>query len=92
MSKDPNARHLFSERVRIGRNVRSPRDWRDKRQEPLAEFAGFSDRTLRRIESGDTSVGVNKFILAAKALDVPLHWLFTEDWPQWIEEYEAGKE
>lgn len=92
MYEDHVLRLLGEERVRIGRNVRNLRDWRDRRQEPLVEYAGFSDRTLRRIEAGDTSVGINIFILAAKALDVPLYWLFTEDWPRFADEEEARQD
>lgn len=69
--------------MRIGRNIRSLRDWRDQRQEPLAEVADFSDRTLRRVESGDTNVGINTYILTARALKVPLAWLFDENWPEY---------
>jgi transcriptional regulator with XRE-family HTH domain len=89
VSEDPTARHLYSERVRIGRNIRSLRDWRDQRQEPLAEVADFSDRTLRRVESGDTNVGINTYILTARALRVPLSWLFDEKWPEYAADGES---
>lgn len=80
------------ERVRIGRNVVSLRDWRNVRQDALAHLADISVRHMSRIENGDGSVGVDKFIQVARALDVPLYWLFTTDWPQLIDEREGGPE
>lgn len=57
-------------------------------QEDLGDRAGVTDRHIRRIESGREDTAVSYYIRLARALNVPLYWLFTDDWPQFIQEYE----
>ena len=93
MAKDPIPqidRDLVPERVAIGRNVRSIRDWRDLRQEALAEATGVHAVQISRVENGATGVGVDTYILLARGLRVPLHWLFTSDWPQFVADGEVA--
>jgi transcriptional regulator with XRE-family HTH domain len=70
--------------VAIGRNVRSIRDWRNLRQEALEEATGVDVVQISRLENGSTNIGIDTYIRIARGLRVPLHWLFTTDWPQYI--------
>lgn len=85
MPKDPSSRDVLQERYRVGRNVRDIREWRDLRQDALGEIVGMSDKQVSRIEVGAHSIGIDHYIRLAKGLRVPLHWLFTADWPQFID-------
>lgn len=91
VSEDPIRRYLKRERVAIGRNVVSLRDQQDVRQDALAHRAGISVRHMSRIETGSASVGIDKYLCVAKALGVPLYWLFTTDWPRLAEQREADR-
>lgn len=90
MSEDPIRQYLKRERVAIGRNVVSLRDQQDVRQDALAHRAGISVRHMSRIETGSASVGIDKYLCVAKALGVPLYWLFTTDWPKFGDQMERG--
>jgi transcriptional regulator with XRE-family HTH domain len=72
------------ERVAVGRNIRSLRDWRKLGQESLAEATGVHAVQISRVENGAADTGIDTYILLARGLRVPLHWLFTSDWPQFI--------
>ena len=88
MAKDP-IRHAHGDRFaeqryRIGRAIAGIRLWRDLTQEGLERATGIDVTRLSRIERGLLNTGVNTYIRIADGLHVPLHWLFTEDWPQYI--------
>lgn len=79
MPSDPIDPYVLRERIRIGAIVRSLREWRDLRQEGLEHLSGVSYRQISRIENGSANVGVDTYILIARALGVPLARLFTEE-------------
>jgi transcriptional regulator with XRE-family HTH domain len=70
--------------VAIGRNIRSIRDWRKLSQESLAEATGVHAVQISRVENGAADTGIDTYILLARGLKVPSHWLLTIDWPQLI--------
>ena len=93
MAKDPIPQvdpDPAPKRVAIGRNIRSIRNWRDLRQEALAEATGVHAVQISRVENGAADTGVDTYILLARGLHVPLHWLFTSDWPQFIADGEVA--
>ena len=89
MAKDPISPvdpDPFPERVAIGRNIRGIRDWRNLRQEALEEATGVDVVQISRLENGATNIGIDTYIRIARGLHVPLHWLFTADWPSFIDD------
>lgn len=64
--------------MRIGTVIVSLREHRDVRQEALAHLSGVSWRSLQRMESGTTNVGLDAYIKVAQALRVPLTRLFDD--------------
>jgi hypothetical protein len=74
------------ERVAIGRNIRSIRDWRKLGQEALEEATGVHAVQISRVENGVADTGISTYILLARGLKVPLFWLFTADWPSYIDD------
>jgi DNA-binding XRE family transcriptional regulator len=86
---DPSARRDIQ---RIGRNVASLRAWRKIGQEDLSHVSGVSVRHIQRIEAGDGDPAASFYIRLARALNVPLFWVFTDDWPRFAEEQVGGGE
>jgi transcriptional regulator with XRE-family HTH domain len=89
VAKDPIQRaesDLHAERNRVGRNIGSIRRWRNLTQEDLEEATRIDVTRLSRIERGVLNTGINTYIRIAAGLRVPLHWLFTSDWPQYIDD------
>lgn len=87
MAKDPNQREerdLRAERNWVGRNIATIRRWRNLTQEDLEEATGVDVTRISRIERGQLNTGIDTYIRIAAGLRVPLHWLFTSDWPQYI--------
>lgn len=88
MAKDPNEQAentALPERIRIGKNIRSLRDWRNLTQEDVEEVTGLDVVQLSRIENAAANVGIDSFIRLARGLNVPLYWLFTEEWPRFLD-------
>jgi transcriptional regulator with XRE-family HTH domain len=89
VAKDPIQRaeiDLRAERYRIGRNIASIRLWQDLTQEALEEAVGIDVTRLSRIERGLLNTGIDTYIRIAAGLRVPLFWLFTADWPSFIDD------
>lgn len=89
--KDQIDAATWRELQRVGRVVASVRAWRNLRQEGLAELAGVTARHIQRIEAGAEDVATSYYVRLATGLKVPLYWLFTEDWPQFIDAYERAE-
>jgi DNA-binding XRE family transcriptional regulator len=83
--KDPLDPVTLHDIRRIGRNVASIREWQNFTQEQLRDASGVSYRQIQRIESGQDDIALSFYIRIARALTVPLDWLFTEDWPERID-------
>ena len=70
----------MAHRLQIGSRVRSLREWRNLRQPGLAERAHLSRDTIWRIENGVRPMDADQAHLIARALAVPVTWLFADDW------------
>ena len=70
----------MSHRLQVGGRLRSLREWRDLRQPHLAERAGVSRDTVYRVEGGTRALNADAAYLLARALRVPVIWLFSDDW------------
>lgn len=82
---DPSVRQEIQ---RVGRNIAGLRKWRGLGQEALRDLSGVSDRQIQHMEAGSSDLGLSFHIRIARALQVPLFWLYTEDWPRFAEEQE----
>jgi DNA-binding XRE family transcriptional regulator len=82
--KDPLDPATLHDLRRIGRIVASIREWQNLTQEQLRDASGVSYRQLQRIEGGQDDVAISFYIRLARALHVPVDWLFAEDWPERI--------
>jgi transcriptional regulator with XRE-family HTH domain len=71
---------LMSQRLAVGDRLRRLREWRNLRQSGLAELVGLSRYTVYRVELGTVSMTADQAHLFARALDVPVGWLFTDVW------------
>jgi transcriptional regulator with XRE-family HTH domain len=70
--------HVLAARRQVGDRIRILRAERGLSQIQLAHAAGIGREAVYRAELGTHSVGLDKFILMAEALDVPL-WRFFRD-------------
>jgi transcriptional regulator with XRE-family HTH domain len=59
----------------VGERIRSAREWAGIPQEELAEYAGMSASTLRRIESGERRLLGRERSAIARGLGVSLSYL-----------------
>lgn len=71
---------LMSRRLQVGSRLRSLRESRNLRQAHLGERASLSRDTIWRIENGTRAVDSDQAHLIARALGVPVAWLFSDDW------------
>ncbi len=71
---------LMSQRLAVGDRLRRLREWRNLRQPDLAERAGLSRYTVYRAELGTSPLNADHAHLFARALSVPVEWLFADDW------------
>jgi transcriptional regulator with XRE-family HTH domain len=83
--KDPISPETRSALERVGRNVAGIRAWRKLSQEALRDLTGVGERHIQRIEAGG-DVAISFYVRLAQGLSVPLDWLFTEDWPERIDD------
>lgn len=78
MPADPPPQWITDRCRAIGVRVRARREHLNLTQPELAERAGISWSSIQRIEAGATNTKLNKLLLVAHALDVPLSELDTE--------------
>ncbi len=70
----------MSQRLAVGDRLRRLREWRNLRQPDLAERAGLSRCTVYRAELGTSALTADQAHLFARVLNVPVEWLFADDW------------
>ena len=70
----------MSQRLQVGARVRSLRRHRNLTQETLADRAGVSRDTIVYAENGTKAASIDTLHLVARALAVPVSWLFVDDW------------
>lgn len=69
---DPLPPWVLDRRRAIGDNIRTARTARHLSQEQLAELAGSDRKTINRIEQGIHPTDIDRLLLIAHALGVPL--------------------
>lgn len=67
-------------REQIGDRIRSIRRSKKISQEVLGQLVGVERNVISRIELGRQAMTVDTAIEIAEHLQVPLAWLFTDDW------------
>lgn len=60
--------------------MRSLREARDLSQEDLAELLGWDRKVVNRLETGWRVMTIDQAAYIAKALNVPVAWLFSDAW------------
>jgi transcriptional regulator with XRE-family HTH domain len=70
---------VLDQRRAVGARAREIRVSKQVSQERLAELAGLDRKTVNRLEVGSFNVGVDAFLLVARALDVPPSALFPDE-------------
>lgn len=70
----------MSQRLQVGAHIRSLRRERNLTQERLAERAGVSRDTVIYAENGIKAASLDTLHLFARALGVPVTWLFVDGW------------
>jgi transcriptional regulator with XRE-family HTH domain len=70
--RDPVPEWVLTRRRALGDRIRVAREGRRISQERLAELVNTDRKTINRIELGAHSTSVDRLILIADALDVPL--------------------
>lgn len=63
---------VLTRRRAIGDNIRAAREAKRLSQERLAELVGVDRKTVNRIEQGSHATDIDRLILIAHALGVPL--------------------
>jgi transcriptional regulator with XRE-family HTH domain len=71
--------NVLDARRQVGDRIRDLRAERGLSQIQLAHAAGIGRESVYRAELGSHSVGLDKFILMAEALGVPLWRLFRDE-------------
>lgn len=69
----------MSQRIQVGARIRSLRLDRNLTQERLAERAGISRDSIIYAETGRKAASLDNLHLIARALGVPITWLFVND-------------
>ncbi|MGW8719696.1 helix-turn-helix domain-containing protein [Streptomyces althioticus] len=72
MPTDPPPAWVLTRRRQIGDRIRAARTSRKLSQEKLAETIGVDRKTVNRIEQGAHATSIDRLLLIADALDVPL--------------------
>lgn len=72
MPSDPQPDWVLTRRRAIGDNIRAARSARKLSQESLAELVGVDRKTVNRIEQGAYATSIDRLIIIAHALGVPL--------------------
>jgi transcriptional regulator with XRE-family HTH domain len=69
---DPPPAWVLTRRRQIGDRIRTARTGRKLSQEKLAETIGVDRKTVNRIEQGAHATSIDRLLLIADALRVPL--------------------
>jgi transcriptional regulator with XRE-family HTH domain len=79
---DPADPWVIRTREQIGDRIRSFRRSSRITQDELCEAVGVDRKTISRWENGHHPMNVDDAARIARALAVPLAWLFGDDWAQ----------
>lgn len=72
MPSDPPPAWVLTRRRQIGDRIRAARTSRKLPQEKLAERIGVDRKTVNRIELGVHATSIDRLLLIAEVLEVPL--------------------